>query len=82
MIYKTTDIYISTTLLTKGATLKEVEIDEGIRRQAVFVLNTENMDVEQMISLYKQRKLSIDAYTFVDTFKGLKQHMYDKLNTR
>lgn len=82
MIYKTTDIYISTTLLTKGATLKEVEIDEGIRRQAVFVLNTENMDVEAMISLYKQRKLSIDAYTFVDTFKGLKQHMYDKLNTR
>lgn len=82
MEYKTTDIYLTTILLTKGALLSDVEVDDGLRRQAVFVLDPQNLKLEAIIQAYNNRDLQIEAHTFVDTFKVLKQKMYEKLNTR
>lgn len=82
MEYKTTDIYLTTTLIVQGAELKEVTVDEGLKRQAVFVLQTNNMNVESFIQLYKMKKLPVDAFTFVDTFKDVKQRMFERLNVR
>jgi hypothetical protein len=81
-MYKTTDIYLSTTLIEKGANLEEMEVTEnGLKRAVVFVLSTGNMDIDTILEKYKNHQLEVDAHGFVNTFKALKSRMYEKLNT-
>lgn len=80
MEYRTSDIWIATTLAVCGIQIIKTEKDsEG--NKVIFTLASGNHDIEAMVQKYQQQMLDVDAKTLVEKFKDVKRSMFTTLNT-
>lgn len=76
MKYETKDFYLSCVLRALGIEL--LKLDQSKGNFSVFVFNDPQNQVQTIINQYWDKKLSVDARTFVETINELKTRLYNK----
>lgn len=72
--YKTTDFWLSATLMALGEKLLEVDRSQG--RRAIFVFNTSSL-LEKHIEEYRQGRLLLEPQSLYIQTKLLKSRLYE-----
>ena len=77
-IYKTTSISLATVIqLTGKGSLKDIQPVDFYKYE--FIFSTENFtDLQKTVSLFWQKSLSVDAFTYFETLRYLKSRLHEE----
>jgi hypothetical protein len=79
--YKTTDIYIASALILRGAEVIKMDKNKDNKKQVIFYLDATNIELEKILEEWRNKTLLGELPLYISIFKHLKEAMFDKLNT-